>query len=262
MIAFFPSRAVALELFGFSIHWYGIMYLLAFIIAGYLLPRLQNRRNLPFTRDEWWEVLTYLILGVIIGGRLGYVFLYDPMTYWRDPLEILAVWHGGMSFHGGLIGVIIAAVFASWWKHVSFLSLMDVLVVPACIGLALGRFGNFINQELYGTVTTLPWGIMIPGVEGLRHPAQLYSMTIDLLNAALCYWHLSKTGMASAGKTSALFLLLYGVGRFAVEYVRVQQYPLVDLFGWMVTRGQLYTIPMFILGIVLWGWVSCRRSAK
>jgi phosphatidylglycerol:prolipoprotein diacylglycerol transferase len=153
------------------------------------------------------------------------------------------------------VGVAVVLLFFCWKKKLSLLRIADTIVIPAALGLALGRFGNFINQELYGTVTTLPWGIAVPGVEGLRHPAQLYSMCLDLCNAALCYMHLRWVRVRKPGQTTALFLVLYGIARFAVEFVREQQYPLVDLFGFSLTRGQLLTIPVFLFGILLWMFV-------
>jgi phosphatidylglycerol---prolipoprotein diacylglyceryl transferase len=255
MIAFFPSRPVALEIFGFSIHWYGVMYLLAFTIAAILLPHLQRERKLFLTRDDWFSLLSWGVLGVILGGRLGYVFFYEPARFALHPQEIIAVWEGGMSFHGGLLGVVIALCWACWRKKISILRVADTVMVPAAIGLALGRFGNFINQELYGTVTDLPWAIAVPGAEGLRHPSQLYSMSLDLLNAAVCCMHLRCTREGTPGRTFALFLAFYGVSRIAVEFVRAQQYPPAHLLGLTLTRGQLLTLPVFLAGVLLWLWL-------
>lgn len=264
MITFFPSRAVALELWGFAIHWYGIMYLCAFLIAGALLPRLQRYRDMTLTRDEWLNVLTSLILGVILGGRLGYVLFYAPVYFVAHPWEIFAVWNGGMSFHGGLLGVALAVVLVCRRKHLSLLRVADVIVVPAAIGLALGRVGNFINLELYGTVTDLPWAIAIPGVEGLRHPTQLYAVGKDVCIAAFCLWHLRRThGSPSAeGRTFAFLLMLYGIGRFLIEFLRVQEYPLTVVLGMAFTRGQLLTIPVFVAGVGLWIWTKKRENTQ
>lgn len=252
MIEFLPSRAVALAIGDFQVHWYGVMYLLGFIISLILLPYLQRHRNLYLSRDEWAGLLSWAVVGVIVGGRLGYVLFYEPHHFAQHPREVLAVWNGGMSFHGGLLGVVLLLSFACYRKKISIARVADVVVVPVAIGLALGRFGNFINQELYGSVTTLPWGISIPGVEGLRHPTQIYAMLKDLLIASICYIHLRRTQTIHPGRTMALFLMLYGIGRFLVEYLRVQQYPLTELGFLTLTRGQLLTIPVFLAGVLLW----------
>lgn len=251
MFQVFPTRAVALSLFGFQIHWYGLLYLLGFLIAAWLLPRLQRYRNLDLHRDTWMSLISWAVAGVIIGGRLGYVLFYDPVYFWENPLKIIAVWEGGMSFHGGFIGVAVTLGLFCRKHGISLFRLADIVVVPVAIGLALGRLGNFINQELYGTVTTLPWGMMFPGAEGLRHPIQLYAMGKDLLIAAVCFWHLGATRQNArrVGCTAAAFLILYGVGRFLLEYLREQQYPLTDIAGLVLTRGQLLTLPMLFLGL-------------
>ena len=158
-----------------------------------------------------------------------------------------------MSFHGGLLGVIAVLWLWSRQRKISFLLLSDIIVVPVAIGLALGRLGNFINQELYGTVTTLPWGMLFPGAEGLRHPIQLYAVGKDLLIALVCYLHLRFTvkNPRKVGCTGAAFLVLYGIGRFFMEFIREQQYPLTDIGVMELTRGQLLTIPVFFTGILI-----------
>lgn len=264
LISLFPSRPIALSVLGFEVHWYGLLYLAGFLIAAWLLPRIQSHRGLRLSRDEWAGLLTWSVLGVIGGGRLGYVLFYEPAYFLAHPLSIPAVWQGGMSFHGGLIGVVLVLILWSRRNRVPLLALGDVVVVPVAIGLALGRFGNFLNQELYGTVTTLPWAMSFPGAEGLRHPVQLYSMAKDLMIAALCYWHLisAQPRRAAAGQTGALFLILYGIGRFLIEFVREPTSPLVDLGIATITRGQLLTIPVFLFGVVAMVWISSVRKRK
>jgi len=252
MFSLFPSRRVALEVFGFPIHWYGIMYLLAFLLAYFLLPRLQRQRGVSLLRDDWATVLSWGVIGVLVGGRLGYVLFYAPELLLRDPLEVLKVWHGGMSSHGGFLGVLLAVGLYLWRRRMPLLLIADLAVVPVALGLALGRLGNFINLELFGTVTDLPWAIAVPGVEGLRHPAQFYAMGKDLLIAAVCYWHLVRVRPVIPGHTTALFLMLYGTLRFLVEYVRVQEYPLIGFGVLSLSRGQLLTLPIVLVGVVLW----------
>ncbi|MBI3331962.1 prolipoprotein diacylglyceryl transferase [Candidatus Peregrinibacteria bacterium] len=256
MISFFPSRPVALELFGFAIHWYGLMYLLAFLLALFLLPRLQKERGLHLSREDWASVVSVTVLGVIIGGRLGYVLFYEPAYYSIRPLQILMVWKGGMSSHGGFLGVAIGLFYFSWRKGLDVRRLADVIAVPVAIGLAFGRFGNFINMELYGNPTDLPWGIAIPGVEGLRHPTQIYAVLKDLLIAGLCYGHLRAARPYHPGRTFALFLMLYGLLRFLLEYFRAQEYPLIDFVFFQLSRGQLLTLPIFLAGVLLWRWMG------
>lgn len=256
MLHLFPSRTVALELVGMRIHWYGLLYLLGFLIAWWLLPHLQKERKLSLTHDDWAGILSAAVLGVIIGGRLGYVLFYQPDYYLRHPFEIIAVWQGGMSSHGGFIGVVIALLFSLRHRSKDILAIADVVVIPVAIGLALGRVGNFINQELYGTVTALPWGIAIPGVEGLRHPTQIYAVIKDLLIAGLCFWHLRSTAKHFiAGRTFVLFLILYGALRFALEFLREQDQSLIL----SLSRGQLLTVPLCAAGVLLWRWTQPKR---
>lgn len=260
MISFFPSRVVAVQILGFGIHWYGILYLVGFLIGWFLLPRIQKYRDLELSSDEWSSILSAAVLGVILGGRLGFVLFYDPQYYLAHPAEIFAVWNGGMSSHGGFIGVTIALWIAlrkkSWQER---LRIADLAVVPIAIGLSLGRIGNFINQELYGTVTTLPWGIMIPGVEGLRHPTQIYEMLTDLFTALLCFLSLKRSNW-KPGQTLSLFLILYCIFRFLIEFLRVQDYPLTQIGAITLTRGQLLTIPVFLIGVALYWFVSRKKN--
>lgn len=254
MISFFPSRQVFVEVLGFPVHWYGIMYLCAFLLAWFLLPRLQRFRGLHLSSDEWSAVLSWAIVGVIAGGRLGYVLFYEPAYFATYPLQVFAVWHGGMSSHGGFIGVTLALLWALRRRMQDALRIADVVVVPVALGLALGRMGNFINQELYGRVTTVPWCIHVPSVDGCRHPAQLYAVAKDLTIAGACFWALTRL-TAKPGRVSALFLMLYGVLRFLVEFFREPDHSL--LFS--LTRGQLYSIPVVLAGVILWVWVSKRK---
>lgn len=251
VITFFSSRAIAVTIFGFEIHWYGLLYLAGFLMAAVLLPRLQRYRNFQLTQDAWMSLLSWSVVGVIAGGRLGYAFFYEPRYFLAAPLQIFAVWQGGMSFHGGFLGVLFVLMLWSRRNRVSPLALADIVVVPVAIGLALGRLGNFINQELYGTVTTLPWGMTFPGADGLRHPTQLYAMTKDLLIAAACFASLRFTWRKAhrAGCTVAAFLILYGIGRFMLEYLRAQQYSTVEIFTITLTRGQILTLPLLVTGL-------------
>lgn len=264
MIQFLPSRAVAIQIGGFGIHWYGIMYALAFLIGIFLIPRLEHYRRLRLTEKQRTALYTALMLGVLIGGRLGYVLLYGWKYYLMHPLEIVAVWQGGMSSHGGIIGVALGLQWFSRMKQINVWKITDIIVVPVAIGLALGRVGNFINGELYGTITTVPWGMYFPGVDGLRHPTQLYAVAKDMLISIVCFLHLQKSANTSpmkCGVTTAIFLTMYGILRFIVEIFRDQPFGYVHLGIIDISWGQVYTIPVIIAGVVLYAWrsrVSCE----
>lgn len=258
-MSFFPSRTVAIEILGWPVRWYGIMYLCGFLLALALLPRLQRFRSIALSRDDWASLVSAGIVGVLVGGRLGYVFFYEPGYFAQSPTEVLAVWRGGMSSHGGFIGVAAALFLWCWLRKIDMRAVADLIVVPAAIGLAFGRLGNFINQELYGTVTALPWGVAFPDVAGLRHPVQLYAMAKDLLIAGLCFWHLHFQPVRP-GRTAALFLILYGALRFLLEYLRHQDYPLVDFGVLLLSRGQLLTLPILLLGMLLWEWLAGTKK--
>ncbi len=186
MIELFPSRTIALTIAGFPIHWYGLMYLAAFLLAWYLLPKIQKWRGLSLSRDAWSTLLAWGVIGVIVGGRLGFVLFYEPTFYLSNPLEIIKVWQGGMSSHGGFIGVGLALWLFARKQKINLLDLLDVIVVPVALGLALGRVGNLINGELYGIESTLPWAMSFPDVEGLRHPTQIYAILKNLIVAGVC----------------------------------------------------------------------------
>ncbi len=261
LISLFPSRAVALSLGPIAIHWYGILYLLGFLIGVWLLPRIQRYRNITLNHAQRESLLFHVFLGVLLGGRLGFVLFYGGSFYLDHPLEIFAVWHGGMSSHGGFIGVTLALVHFARKNGIDLFALTDILVIPIAIGLALGRLGNLINGELYGTLTTLPWGMQFPGAEGSRHPTQIYAIIKDLFIAFACFRHLKITSSEkdSSGKTTALFLMLYAVLRFIVEIFRDQPYGYTQVLGLMLSRGQLLTVPVFLIGFGIWCW---RKSSK
>lgn len=246
MFALFPSRTVALVLFGFPVHWYGLLYFAGFLIGWWMLPKLQKYRNLHLSADELSSILSAAVIGVIVGGRLGYVLFYAPAYYLQHPLEIFAVWNGGMASHGGFIGVALALWYVLRKRTFEeFLRIGDIVVIPVAIGLGLGRIGNFINQELYGTVTTLPWGMSFAGAVGLRHPIQLYDFTLQMIIALTCFIYLKKS--STSGRVFALFLLLYGVARFMLEFIREQN----GVFVGPLSEGQVLTIPILLIGIIL-----------
>lgn len=259
MIELLPSRAIAAVIFGFPVHWYGVLYLLAFLNTAWMLPALARFRVLPLTRDEWTSVLSAGILGVIVGGRLGFVLFYEPQYFLQNPLKVFAVWEGGMASHGGFIGVIAAILFMARKYQISPLALSDVASTPIAIGLGLGRLGNFINQELFGVQTSLPWAITIPGLPGTYHPLQLYDMGLSFMIALACYL-LLRLGKAVNGRVIALFLVLYAIMRFCLEFIRVQEYAVTTLGSLQLTRGQLLSIPILVLGIGVFVFTLTRKK--
>jgi phosphatidylglycerol---prolipoprotein diacylglyceryl transferase len=252
MIQLFPTREIALSILSVQIHWYGLLYAASFIIGLYVVKKLQKYSSLTLTDMQWSSIATAIVLGVIIGGRLGYVVLYEISYFLQNPLQIFAVWNGGMSSHGGFIGVAIAIFYQSNKQKLPLLPLVDLLIVPIAIGLFLGRLGNLINLELYGRATLLPWGIAIPGVEELRHPTQIYAMMKDAYLAITAYILLRlTTNTTLSGLVTAVFLVQYSLLRLVVEYFRVPTHQSFNIIGIEITRGQLYSVPIFIVGVII-----------
>jgi len=255
MLNFPGFDPIAVRIGPLAIHWYGLMYLLAFI-AGYLLSEpLARRRGLDLSGDRVADMVLYVLGGVILGGRLGYCLFYNPSYYLSHPLSIPAVWQGGMSFHGGLIGVIVAALLFCRRFHYSPLALGDVLATVAPIGLGLGRIGNFINGELWGRPTQVPWAMVFPaaGPEP-RHPSQLYEASLEGVVLFIILWFLCRPSVAR-GVPLFAFAFFYGIFRFGVEFFRQPDAQLGFLWGG-ATMGQLLSLPMIVIGATgaIWAW--------
>jgi phosphatidylglycerol:prolipoprotein diacylglycerol transferase len=250
---------ILIELGPIRVGWYGLMYVFGFV-ASYLLVRYQmKRKDFGMTRPEVENFFFYLILGLMIGARLGYVLFYDLKMYLFNPLEIFAIWHGGMSFHGGLIGVLVVGILFSWKNKKSFWKLADLFIVTAPIGLGLGRIGNFINGELYGRVTQVPWGMIFPKGGPLpRHPSQLYESALEGGVLFLILWFM-KDKKLPVGGLLAVFVFLYGVFRFFVEFFREPD-PQVGFVLGPLTMGQILTSFMIIGGVVLFLYLSRREK--
>lgn len=248
----YPSiDPVALELGPVRIHWYGLMYVAAFVLGGLLARARARRPGAVIGVDAVADLLFHVAIGVIAGGRLGYILFYDLAAVADDPLRLLRIWEGGMSFHGGLIGVMLAVWLYARKRGIVFPALMDFLVPIIPIGLGLGRIGNFINGELWGRPTDLPWGMVYPplGPQPL-HPSQLYQALLEGLLLFVVLWLYSRKPRPVYA-VSGLFLLLYGSVRVLVEFVRVPDAHIGYLaFGWL-TMGQLLSLPMLIAGLVL-----------
>jgi len=248
MIIYHQIDPVAFSVGPVSVHWYGLMYLFGFIAAWSLGSWRAKKSSGVWTIDQVGDLIFYSAVGVIIGGRLGYVLFYNFMFYWHNPLLIFAVWDGGMSFHGGMLGVAFMVYWFSCNNKKSFWDVTDFGVPLVPIGLALGRIGNFINDELWGRVTQVPWGIVFPGAGPLpRHPSQLYEALCEGVILFIILWSFSAKRRPRFAVT-ALFLLCYGVIRFGLEFFRQPdiQKGFVAL-DWM-TMGQLLSLPMVIVG--------------
>lgn len=243
---------VAISLGPLAIHWYGLMYVVGFVAAWWLGCRRASRLGL--TRDDIGDLIFYAALGVVLGGRLGYVLFYGMDRLLENPLWIVQVWDGGMSFHGGLVGVLLAALWFARKKGLAFFTLTDFVAPLVPIGLGAGRLGNFINAELPGRITTLPWGMPFPGMgPEPRHPSALYEAALEGLVLFVVLWWVSAKPRAR-GLISGLFLVLYGLFRFGVEFVRLPDAHIGFIaFGW-VTMGMLLTLPMILAGVALMLW--------
>ncbi|MDX1597140.1 MAG: prolipoprotein diacylglyceryl transferase [Marinobacter sp.] len=253
---------VAISLGPLKIHWYGLTYLVGFI-AGWWLGRIRARKPWsPLNEEQVGDMLFYIALGVILGGRFGYVVFYNFDTFIADPLWLLRVWEGGMSFHGGLLGV----MFAMWWygRKVGsgFWRMADFVAPLVPIGLGAGRIGNFINGELWGKPTDVPWGMVFPQAPDAlaRHPSQLYQFALEgVVFFIILWWFSSKPRPRMA--VSGLFLACYGVFRFLVEFVRQPDAQIGYLaFDWL-TMGQVLSFPMIVAGAGLM-LIAYRRGIE
>jgi phosphatidylglycerol---prolipoprotein diacylglyceryl transferase len=249
---------VAIHLGPLGVRWYGLMYLAAF---GFLwwLGRIRIARGLaPITREQFDDLIFLGVLGTILGGRLGYVLFYKPAYYFSHPLEIFAIWHGGMSFHGGFLGVLAAVAFFAWRRKIDWWRLTDFIAPCVPTGLAAGRLGNFVNGELWGRPTDLPWGMVFRGAGPVpRHPSQLYQFALEgVLLFVLLWWYASKP--RARGAVSAMFLIGYGCFRFIAEFAREPD-DFLGLLALNLSMGQWLSLPMLLAGIALFAWSRSQR---
>src|SRR3990172_11907128 len=227
-----------------EIRWYGLMYVLAFFATYYYVRSAIRQGKLNLTEKELDSLLGLMVVLMIAGARLFYAIFYNPTYFISAPWKILYIWEGGLSFHGGFLGVATAAWIYSRKKGIPFLRFADVFCVPIALGNAFGRIGNFINGELYGVATNLPWGVVFPGAEGARHPTQIYEAAYNVLIFGILYSQRNKQW--KDGQLFGLFLILYAIFRFSVEFIK-------DLPSYgILTMGQWLTIPLLLIGIWLY----------
>ncbi len=256
MLSFPNIDPVAFHIGPLAVRWYGISYLVGISVGWWLMRRRACAPDSGWTASEVGDFIFYLALGAVLGGRIGYILFYNFGVYLHDPLAIFRVWQGGMSFHGGLIGLFLA----SWWwarkTRRGFLEVCDFVVPAGPLGLFFGRMANFINGELWGAPTQLPWGMVFPGGGPMpRHPSQLYEAVLEgIVLFAIIWWYSSRR--RPRGSVTGLFLIGYGVARCLVEFVREPDAQIGYLAGDWLTMGQVLSVPMIALGI----WLMLRRN--
>ena len=252
---------VAIRLGPLAVHWYGLMYLLGFMLFLWLGKRRVRALNRPGWDDKFLDdLLFYGVLGVVLGGRLGEVLFYHPGYYFSHPLEIFAVWQGGMSFHGGFLGVLVAMALFARKRKTQWLPLMDFIAPLVPLGLGAGRIGNFINGELWGRPTDVAWGMVFPRVDDLpRHPSQLYEFALEGLALFALLW-LYSNKPRPAGAVSGLFLIGYGSFRFLAEFTRNPDDGIFGLMPFGISMGQWLSLPMVLTGVGMMVW-SQRKTA-
>lgn len=251
----YPSiNPIIVKIGPLQIRWYGLMYALGFLGSYFLIARQPRARAMGLVGERLQDLIFHLVIGLIVGARLGYVLIYqfpDLGDYIHHPLEIFAVWHGGMSFHGGLVGALMAGLIFCRRRHFPFWATADIVVVTAPVGLGLGRLGNFINGELFGRPTTVPWAMVFPGGGPLpRHPSQLYEAFLEGLVLFLILWKLKDKDL-KPGTLVCAFLAFYGIFRFFLEFFR-QPDPQLGLIIGFLSMGQILCLGMIAAAIVLW----------
>jgi phosphatidylglycerol:prolipoprotein diacylglycerol transferase len=262
MIPFPVIDPVAISIGPFAIRWYALAYVAGIVLGYRMVLSLCARHGQTLTQAAKDNLIVYAVLGVMLGGRVGYVLFYQSAYFFENPLEILQVWQGGMSFHGGMLGVILAFyVFARRYK-IPYLSLMDKIACAAPIGLFLGRITNFINGELYGRVSDVPWAMVFPrGGPDPRHPSQIYEAALEgLMLFVLLYFVQRRTCAAQHyGRLSGLFLVGYAIARTIAECFREPDIQ-IGFLAFGITMGQVLCVPMLVLGVVL--ITRCTASKK
>ena len=251
---------IAFHIGPLPVHWYGLMYLLAFILVIVMgRRRIHTQPWLDWTEKDLDDVLTYGVLGVVLGGRLGYVLFYQPDFYFSHPADIVKLWDGGMSFHGGFLGVAFALWLFARGRGKQWLATTDFIAPLVPLGLCAGRIGNFINGELWGRPTTLPWGMIFQGAGDIpRQPSQLYEAALEGVALFFILWFFAKRPRP-VGAVSGLFMLGYGIFRFLVEFTREPD-AFLGFLALGLTMGQWLSIPLILAGSGLMIWAYRRKS--
>ena len=250
---------VFLRLGPLQFRWYGLMYLIGLTLAYFIILARARAKRIPLDRDQVYDMIVYAAIGVFAGGRLGYILFYNLSYYLENPLKIVAVWEGGMSFHGGLIGTIIALILFAKRKGIGVYTIADLAAGVTPVGLGLGRIGNFINGELFGRSTDVDWCMVFPaGGPVCRHPSQLYEAALEGLLLFTLLWLISRTPHPP-GTVFWSFLAGYGLCRFIVEYFREPDTQIGFLFG-SFSMGQMLSFPMILLGVIMLTMGYQRRT--
>lgn len=258
MITYPQIDPVALSIGPLNIHWYGLMYVIGFAAFLILGKHRAKQAHSPVKPDQVDDIMFYGALGVVLGGRIGYILFYNFDQFVQNPLLLFQVWNGGMSFHGGLLGVILVTFLLAYRWKINVLKLADFIAPLIPIGLGAGRIGNFINGNLWGNPTNLPWGMIFPNADNLpRHPSQLYQMALEGVLLFIILWLYSRKQRAT-GSVAGLFLVFYALFRIFIEFFRSPDVHLGYIaFNW-ITQGQLLSMPMLILGL----WLLYLSKAK
>ena len=248
---------ILLNLGFLEIRYYGLFYVIGFILTYFMLDWLAKKKNIALTKDDIADLLLYTVIGMLIGSRLFYALVYNFAYYLENPLHIFAIWEGGLSFHGALIGIVIAGCLFCKKKNFDFYTLADTVVIPVALALMLGRIGNFINGELYGRITDLPWGVKFKDAEGFRHPSQLYEAAKNLV-MFIVLWNVNKKDMPK-GFMFWLFITMYGIFRFFIEFFREPDMQLGFFFQYF-TMGQILTFIMAIVGLFMLYKIQSKKA--
>jgi phosphatidylglycerol:prolipoprotein diacylglycerol transferase len=256
---------IALDLGFFQLRWYSLAYIAGILAGWWYLLKLLQAPGAPMARRHADDLVTWVTLGIILGGRLAYVLFYDPARFLANPADIVKLWEGGMSFHGGVVGVSVAIILMARHNKLDWLRIHDYIACVVPIGLGLGRLANFVNGELWGRPTEAPWGIVFPGAPDQlpRHPSQLYEFALEGVGLFLLLWFLFyKTGARKKpGMLVGTFLLGYGLARFIVEFFREPDIQLGTL-SWGLTMGQTLCLPMIAGGLYLVGSANARARGN
>ena len=239
---------VAIEILSFEVRWYSLSYIMGILLGWYLAKKFFVIKNI---KDKFDDYVTYLIIGLIVGGRIGYVLIYNFNFYSNNLLDIFKVWQGGMSFHGGVLGIIIASIIFTKKNHGNAFEYLDVVALVSPIGIFFGRIANFINSELYGSITNVPWAVTFVQVDNLpRHPSQLYEALLEGLVLFLILIYFKNKFSNKSGLISGLFLIFYSIFRFFIEFYRVPDEQLGYIF-FNLSMGQVISLIFLLSGVIL-----------